>query len=94
MHHTVYCKFIIIIKEYVIQVGGSSYGTFLTLSANPVGDACVDDYDGDGFPDVDDVCPHVKHISKTSFLDYFTVDLYPGHRDPIPEWRVAKMVTV
>jgi len=57
-----------------------------------VGDACVDDYDGDGVPDVDDACPHVKHISKTSFLDYFTVDLYPGHSDPKPEWRVAKMV--
>ncbi|XP_078366394.1 uncharacterized protein LOC144650562 [Oculina patagonica] len=61
------------------------------VKANPVGDACVDDYDGDGVPDVDDTCPHVKHISKTSFLDYFTVDLYPGHRDPTPEWRVAKM---
>ena len=57
-----------------------------------MGDACVDDYDGDGVPDVDDTCPHVKHISKTSFLDYFTVDLYPGHSDPKPEWRVAKMV--
>ena len=59
-----------------------------------MGDACVDDYDGDGVPDVEDTCPHVKHISKTSFLDYFTVDLYPGHPDPVPEWRVAKMVRV
>lgn len=57
-----------------------------------MGDACVDDYDGDDVPDVDDTCPHVKHISKTSFLDYFAVDLYPGHSDPKPEWRVAKMV--
>ena len=57
-----------------------------------MGDACVDDYDGDGVTDVDDACPRVKHISKTSFLDYFTVDLYPGHSDPKPEWRVAKMV--
>ena len=57
-----------------------------------MGDACVDDYDGDGVPDVDDTCPHVKHISRTSFLDYFTVDLYPLHSDPKPEWRVAKMV--
>ena len=53
----------------------------------------MDDYDGDGVPDVDDRCPHVKHISKTSFLDYFAVDLYPGHPDPVPEWRVAKMVS-
>ena len=57
-----------------------------------MGDACVDDFDGDDVPDVDDACPHVKHISKTSFLNYFTVDLYPGHSDPKPEWRVAKMV--
>lgn len=59
-----------------------------------MGDVCVDDYDGDGVPDVDDTCPHVKHITKTSFLDYFTVDLYPGHGDPKPEWRVAKMVSL
>ena len=52
----------------------------------------MDDYDGDGVPDVDDACPHVKHISKTSFLGYFTVDLYPGHSDPKPQWRVANMV--
>lgn len=57
-----------------------------------MGDACVDDYDGDGVPDNDDVCPHVTHISRTSFLDYFTVDLFPGHSDPRPEWRVAKEV--
>ena len=57
-----------------------------------MGDACVDDFDGDSVPDDDDVCPHVRHISKTSFLDYFTVDLFPGHGDPNPEWRVAKMV--
>jgi len=61
------------------------------VKANPVGDACVDDFDGDGVPDDDDVCPRVAHISRKSFLDYFTVDLFPGHRDPRPEWRVAKM---
>lgn len=57
-----------------------------------MGDACIEDYDGDGVPDDDDTCPHAKHISKTSFLDHFTVDLYPGHSDPVPGWRVAKMV--
>ena len=64
----------------------------MTLAANPVGDACVEDYDGDGIPDDDDSCPRVKHISKTSFLDFFTVDLYPALPDPVPLWRVAKMV--
>lgn len=64
------------------------------FSAYPVGDACIDDYDGDKVPDVDDECPHVKHISKTNFRDYFTIDLFPGHPEPSPEWRVAKMVTI
>ncbi|XP_031564283.1 uncharacterized protein LOC116299704 isoform X2 [Actinia tenebrosa] len=60
------------------------------VKARPVGDACMTDYDGDGVVDDDDACPRVKHISKTSFLDYFTVDLYPGHGDPDPVWRVGK----
>ncbi|XP_022792613.1 uncharacterized protein LOC111331710 [Stylophora pistillata] len=58
--------------------------------ARPVGDACVDDYDGDGVHDNDDHCPYVKHLSKTSFTDHFTVDLYSGHSDELPVWRVAK----
>ena len=65
---------------------------FLFLTANPVGDACISDFDGDGVPDDDDHCPHVKHLSKTSFSNHFTVDLYPGHSDPLPVWRVAKHV--
>ncbi|XP_078366293.1 uncharacterized protein LOC144650486 [Oculina patagonica] len=56
----------------------------------PVGDACVDDFDGDGVNDNDDHCPYVKHLSKTSFTDHFTVDLYPNHSDQLPAWRVAK----
>lgn len=60
--------------------------------AQAVGDACVDDFDGDGVKDNDDHCPYVKHMSKTSFLDYFTVDLYPGHGDQLPDWRVAEKV--
>ena len=93
MRHLVYCNLIAENSLHVIHLGNIFFLlNFYTSSANPVGDACVDDYDGDGVPDVDDACPHVKHISKTSFLDYFTVDLYPGHSDPKPEWRVAKMV--
>ena len=60
--------------------------------AQAVGDACVDDFDGDGVKDNDDHCPYVKHLSKTSFLDYSTVDLYPGHGDQLPVWRVAEKV--
>ena len=62
------------------------------FAANPVGDVCISDFDGDGVPDDDDHCPHVKHLSKTSFTNHFTVDLYPGHSDPLPVWRVAKKV--
>lgn len=78
------CQLYTTIKSYINKL--------VCFSASPVGDACVDDYDGDGVPDNDDVCPHVTHISRTSFLDYFTVDLFPGHSDPRPEWRVAKEV--
>lgn len=61
-------------------------------AAQAVGDVCVDDFDGDGVTDNDDHCPYVKHMSKTSFIDHFTVDLYPGHADPLPVWRVAEKV--
>ncbi|XP_020621686.1 cartilage oligomeric matrix protein-like [Orbicella faveolata] len=57
--------------------------------AQAVGDVCVDDFDGDGVKDNDDQCPYVEHMSKTSFTDHFTVDLYPGHSDQLPVWRVA-----
>lgn len=59
---------------------------------NAVGDACISDFDGDGVVDDDDHCPRVKHLSKTSFTNHFTVDLYPQHNDPLPVWRVAKKV--
>ena len=62
------------------------------LVANPVGDVCISDFDGDGVADDSDHCPYVKHLSKTSFTDHFTVDLYPGHSDPLPVWQVAKNV--
>ena len=63
------------------------------LAANPVGDVCISDFDGDGVADDSDHCPYVKHLSKTSFTDHFTVDLYPGHSDPLPVWQVAKNVS-
>ena len=81
-----------IIKKSTNDLSQSKITNF--FSANPVGDACIDDYDGDKVPDVDDECPHVKYISKTNFRDYFTIDLFPGHPEPSPEWRVAKMVII
>jgi len=63
-------------------------------AAQAVGDVCVDDFDGDGVKDNDDQCPYVEHMSKTSFTDHFTVDLYPGHSDQLPVWRVAVKVSL
>ena len=75
-----------------IQRPNLFYFFFHFSAARPVGDTCVDDFDGDGVKDNDDHCPYVKHLSKTSFTDHFTVDLYPGHSDQLPVWRVAKSV--
>jgi len=74
----------------VSNSGQESVKLAFDAEANPVGDACVGDFDGDGVSDDFDLCPNVKHLNKTSFTHHFTVDLYPGHSDPIPVWRVAK----
>ncbi|XP_074619052.1 uncharacterized protein LOC141877910 isoform X2 [Acropora palmata] len=74
----------------VSNSGQESVKLAFDAEANPVGDACVGDFDGDGVSDDFDHCPNVKHLNKTSFTHHFTVDLYPGHSDPIPVWRVAK----
>ncbi|KAK2566269.1 Thrombospondin-4 [Acropora cervicornis] len=71
-------------------IGQESVKLAFDAEENPVGDACVGDFDGDGVSDDFDLCPNVKHLNKTSFTHHFTVDLYPGHSDPIPVWRVAK----
>jgi hypothetical protein len=41
----------------------------------------------DGVDDVNDTCIYNKFISTTSFEDYITVDLYPGHSTD-PKWKV------
>ncbi|XP_074619049.1 uncharacterized protein LOC141877908 isoform X1 [Acropora palmata] len=74
----------------VSNSGQESVKLAFDAEENPVGDACVGDFDGDGVLDDFDHCPNVKHLNKTSFTHHFTVDLYPGHSDPIPVWRVAK----
>ena len=53
-----------------------------------IGDDCEDDADGDGIIDKNDTCPYNPSISKTSFKDYFTVDLYPGLNTTSPSWLI------
>jgi hypothetical protein len=52
-----------------------------------VGDDCILDSDGDGVDDGNDTCVYNKFISTTSFEDYISVDLYPGHSTD-PKWKV------
>ena len=39
------------------------------------GDICMDDYDGDGVSDEEDICPENKYISRTDFENIETMDL-------------------
>ena len=50
--------------------------------ADGKGDACEDDYDGDGVVDSVDVCPHNNKISKTSFFDSIQIELDKREQDP------------
>ena len=53
-----------------------------------VGDLCETDSDGDGIEDKNDTCPFNPAITKSSFKNYFTVDLYPSLISTSPSWRV------
>ncbi|RWS06105.1 thrombospondin-4-like protein, partial [Leptotrombidium deliense] len=54
-----------------------------------VGDACKRDYDGDGVPDSEDVCPDNKRIHKTDFRLYQTIALDPeGDSQIDPIWII------
>ncbi|KAL3841479.1 hypothetical protein ACJMK2_019620 [Sinanodonta woodiana] len=57
------------------------------LNGDTVGDDCEDDSDGDGVLDTNDTCRYNPHISKTSFIKYFTVDLDPSNKLK-PVWKV------
>ena len=53
------------------------------------GDACDDDWDGDGILDRFDVCPDNKKIYKTDFRTYQTVALDPEGESQIdPLWII------
>ena len=57
------------------------------------GDACVDDYDGDGISDQEDVCPTDPKISRFDFTAYTTLILdAEGSEQDKPFWKVNKKV--
>ena len=57
------------------------------------GDVCEDDYDGDGYDDVYDVCPDNGEIFATDFRAFQTVILDPeGDSQIDPNWIVLNQV--
>ena len=59
------------------------------------GDKCEFDKDGDGIPDVTDVCPENEKIYKTDFRAYQTVVLDPeGDSQIDPNWVILNEVTI
>ncbi|KAI8514679.1 hypothetical protein Bbelb_072700 [Branchiostoma belcheri] len=77
--------------QYVRLGGGvDEHGEVLKehgrTQGNHVGDACEYDYDGDGVPDVDDVCPKHSNYHVTSFTRHVSVNLAGG---ATPTWGVV-----
>ena len=57
------------------------------------GDVCVDDYDGDGISDQEDMCPTDPKISRFDFTAYTTLILdAEGSEQDKPFWKVNKKV--
>lgn len=65
----------------------------LHFLGNEVGDLCNKDFDGDGFPDNSDSCPHIDNIHKTSFQDHFIVWL-DGKNTSNDVWKISNEVNV
>lgn len=54
-----------------------------------MGDACHDDYDGDGTPNYLDICPYNPNINVTDFSKHDMVKLDPiGDSQKDPVWRI------
>ena len=70
-----------------------SNNSYISFIANPVGTACLKDYDTDGAEDQHDNCPYVSNIHTPSFEDYLLIDLSQvGINTTIPKWRQANEV--
>ena len=63
--------------------------------ANKVGDACHQDFDGDGVDDRYDTCTQVKNIQSTSFIKHKLVDFAGvSSNETNPNWRIRNKVRV
>ena len=56
----------------------------------------MDDFDGDGVPDEEDVCPINPQITRSDFLAFKTmiIDTDTGHGRNKPFWKVNKKVMI
>ena len=82
------CNLILCYLEYLWLISTDDLG-------DGFGDACVDDSDGDGFADVEDVCPEHKDIHSTDFRSFNTILLDPvGDSQIDPEWHIRNEVSL
>lgn len=64
-------------------------------SGDSFGDACIEDFDGDGVNDKEDVCPTNPKITRTDFSVYQTLDIdVAGSEQDKPLWKVSKKVLI
>ena len=65
----------------------------LISSGDTNGDACIEDFDGDGVHDKEDVCPTNPKITRTDFSVYQTIAIDSvGSEQHKPFWKVNKKV--
>lgn len=57
------------------------------------GDACIEDFDGDGVHDKEDACPVNPRITRADFSLYHTLAIDPeSTKQERPIWKVNKKV--
>ena len=67
----------------------------LFFSDDGRGDKCEIDFDGDGSPDIIDVCPENEKVYQTDFRAYQTVVLDPeGDSQIDPNWVILNEVII
>ena len=59
----------------------------ISFSGDGRGDACDGDWDNDGVPDANDICPSNTDVSKADFSDFTSVSLNPNSRVN-PRWMI------
>ena len=64
---------------------------YIEVLGDGKGDACQDDFDGDGVTDTEDNCPVNPHISRTNFTVYLNTSI-DFSLSAAPEWIVTDQV--